>query len=271
MGFVENINYVSSLDGGYGRKLKLSKSNLVLGTLNYVITSTMIVYNADQMIDELELTYSDTVNTDGLVSYVNGLITELETLGYTATGSVVGTTQKSIVITIESTDSLLVELKMTVANGSFTKYTIVSEISTPLKVLPYLADKGPEFANSIQSIGENLEGVLEVKDGLSGITTVLPELGNIDTVVVNIENIQKAALTTELTVDAISVPSNSTIGVEYDTETNTMEFAIPEAAVGKDGKSPQYEMVYDDDTGEVELVLTGYINNAEAVMLKDID
>jgi uncharacterized membrane protein len=269
MGLVQNINYIASLDGRYGRKLTLEKANLALGTVSYTITTKLNIYDANQMIDVEALEHVGmAVNIDGLDSYVQDLVDKIQLLGYTATGTV--TTNgvlRSVKVDVVSATDLLVGMQMVIVSGVFTKYTIDSVIDTPLKVLPYLADKGPEFADAVQKVGAAIDSVNVVNTNIADINKVATAIDadELNVVASNITDIQKAALTTELEVTVNTLESGAQATSNYDSNSNTLELGLPKGAVGTKGASPQYEMQYDETTGMLNFVLVGYIEAEDIV------
>jgi hypothetical protein len=261
--FVNNINYVASLDTQYGNGLRLYKSNVALGEVAYTVSTSITVYNDTTLLDEVtNVLTSSAVTVTTLVTYVADLKVALEGLGYTVpVATVVDGIGTQKIVTVEVTGSLLMSLNMVITVGALNKYSIISELVNPTKILPLLATMGSEFVAGVKVVKDNVTSINTVATNINAgtsIDTVAGGItdGSVSLIANNMASVIKNANVQDMTVTLL--PDDTFSAASYDSNSNIMSLNIKKGDTGENGVSPEYVFTYDAASGMLQSELIGY-------------
>lgn len=208
--FIENINYVASLDNRYGKSARLYKNNISLRNVGHNVELKFSYYdNKDKTIHEIIGTYTDAMSADidSILSLfkttIESSITGSEFTCSIVTSSVLNILEIEIVITSFDDNIKAYGLDMKVTNSNVTEYNIRGEVNDTLKILPSLAlitksdiDKivvVGETKDKVVTVSENINSVATVSNNMASVNIVSDGIVNVNTVVSSIANINTVA------------------------------------------------------------------------------
>lgn len=220
--FIENVNYLASLDNNYGSAVKFVKNNLSLISSEYnILLRVRYFVHSEMKIKEIVHQRNKFVFQD-LNSILNDFklkvnkVPELRCT-YTLVGN-------NITIDIESNDNKtkVCELAFTVNQYSneLNVYNLRGTIIDPLKILPTLALFDADVINGTVAIGNNIESVITVANNIESviidaeniysIVTVGNNIGNVKNVSNNISNVNNVAVNIN-DVNTVATDINSVV------------------------------------------------------------
>lgn len=189
--FIENVNYLASLDNNYGSAAKFVKNNLSLISSEYnILLRVRYFVHSEMKIKEIVHQRNKFIFQD-LNSILNDFklkVNEVPELicTYTLVGN-------NVTIDIKSNDNKtkVCELAFIVNQYSneLNVYNLRGTIIDPLNILPTLALFDEDVINGTVAIGNNIESIITVSNN---IDSVIIDAENIDSIVSvgnNIENV----------------------------------------------------------------------------------
>lgn len=176
--FIENVNYLASLDNSYGDGIVLNKNNLSLRNVANDITLKFSYFNYDTRQIETVTKGIQGMLYTGLGAALQEFIAQIEaTLGgnkfdasYTISSSNTGFLIHSFSITINSLDEKLkcteINFNAKITSTQVEIYNLYGDVINPLKLLPVLAMLEPEVVNAIPMVYENIDSIIYINSNI---------------------------------------------------------------------------------------------------------
>lgn len=189
--FIENVNYLASLDNKYGDRCEFIKTNLSLRNVQNDITlrASFFVYET-MSIESVEYSMNGAIYSD-----LNAMLSEFKSIvddtGYFTSDFAIsdnnnGFLVHSISFNINSINSKVkisdIELIVNQTVGGLQIYHLHGDVINSLKILPTLAlfDKSilagtiavGEYFNEIKTVSDNIENVNIVSEDIENVNTV---------------------------------------------------------------------------------------------------
>ena len=199
--FIENVNYLASLDNNYGDGVVLNKSNLSLRNVANDITLKFSYFNYDTRQIETVTKGIQGMLYTGLEAALQEFVVQIKaSLGgnkfdasYTISSSNTGFLIHSFSITINSLDEKLkcteINFNAKITSTQFEIYNLYGNVTNPLKLLPTLALLDADTINDMDIIVENISSVNTVSDNIDDVVIVGNDITNVNTVANNTNNI----------------------------------------------------------------------------------
>lgn len=185
--FADNVNYLAELDKQYYTDGFIKRNGIQLGTQEYFGKVTMNVFDKSQKKHIVsDIISGSIVGNSGLEQFLLDMKTSIETLYNDVIVNVVvsnGTgaiADKNINITLSSTDTIMgliqIDVSMYTNPGvvaDYTKYSILSASNEYIAILPYLSTLDNDFNNSILSIAELSDEIVNVSNNSEKINSIV--------------------------------------------------------------------------------------------------
>ena len=170
--FIENVNYVASLDNKYGSSIEIYKNNLSLRTEQHDIVFTLDYYNfAYKKIQTLEYSYND-ISIDNFNSTLLNFKSQVELTGlfdcavsFSYTNFIINNVASiDIKITSKSENIKTYELNLNITKDLIELYNINGVVSDTLKILPYLATIDSDLFDTMIDVSNNIEDIQNAEE-----------------------------------------------------------------------------------------------------------
>lgn len=199
--FIENVNYLASLDNNYGDGIVLSKNNLSLRNVENDVALKFSYFNYDtKQIETIDKVINGMIYT-GLETALQEFCAQIEsTLGgnkfnssYSISSSNTGFLIHSFSITINSLDEKLkcteLNFNAKITSTQVEIYNLYGDVINPLKLLAVLGMLEQSTIDGFNRVGENIEEILIVNDNINSVISVSENINNVNNASDNIDNI----------------------------------------------------------------------------------
>ena len=221
--FIENVNYVASLDNRYGRSVEIFKNNLSLRTESYSVAIKFTYYNNET---------KELVDIDGNYNVVdiarfNAMLLNFKSQVLSSIGGNTFTCDASFTYTDFIINNVgIVNLKINSLNNNIKTYglnisinsgpnevyNINGSVSDTLKILPSLALINDEVINNASIIADNTLNIETIVDNIDNIAKIGSVSDNIIDVVTVADNISDV-VTVGDNIASVNTTSNSIVKV----------------------------------------------------------
>lgn len=227
--FIENVNYLASLDNNYGESVVLSKSNLSLRNVANDVVLKFRYFNYDtKQIESVTKGIQGMLYT-GLETALQEFCSQVESsLGenmfeasYTISSANTGFLIHSFSITINSLDEKLkcteINFNAKITSTQVEIYNLYGDVINPLKLLAVLAmlDLNQNFLNNISTVSENIENINNIGSNIVEINTVGSNINSVTNVssisddIVIASGISNAISSVALIDDNVTIVANN--------------------------------------------------------------
>ena len=177
-GFIENVNYLASLDNNYGDGVVLSKNNLSLRNVANDVTLKFSYFNYNTRQIETVTKGIQGMLYTGLEAALQEFVAQIEaSLGgnkfdalYTISSANTGFLIHSFSITINSLDEKLkcteINFNAKITSTQVEIYNLYGDVINPLKLLSVLAMLEPEVVNAIPMVYENIDSIIHINSNI---------------------------------------------------------------------------------------------------------
>ena len=210
--FIENVNYLASLDNNYGDGIVLNKNNLSLRNVANDVTLKFSYFNYNtKQIETVDKIINGMFYT-GLETALQEFCAKIESsLGgnkFHASFTIYG---HNISITINSLDEKLkcteINFNAKITSTQVEIYNLYGDVINPLKLLSVLAMLEPEVVDAIPMVYENIDSIIHINSN----TDLLNDIKN--NIIPNINEIleadNNALIASQKALDASASASNA--------------------------------------------------------------
>lgn len=176
--FIENVNYLASLDNNYGDGVVLNKSNLSLRNVANDVTLKFSYFNYNTRQIETVTKGIQGMLYTGLETALQEFVAQIEAIlggnkfdaSYTISSANTGFLIHSFSITINSLDEKLkcteINFNAKITSTQVEIYNLYGNVINPLKLLSVLAMLEPEVVNAIPIVYENIDSIICINSNI---------------------------------------------------------------------------------------------------------
>ena len=197
--FIQNVNYIASLDNNYGDQAYLLKNNLTLmNTANDIVLSFKYFDFDKRTVKEIKHSKTGVLYSGlGLilqefVNKINSAMGIRATASYQLLNLTIGF---SITITSNVSDIKVNELNFNAkkTQDQVELYNLYGDVRNTLKILPTLAMLDNSILNGFAIAGKYIDNILTVSDNIDDVVVVSDNIHNVNNTGQNIESVNKVS------------------------------------------------------------------------------